>query len=322
MLDTKTLEHKGKLNVEKLLYKLVPLLTLLALIILFSILSPFFFTMDNIFSIIVQSSILGMMGLGVTFVIITAGIDLSIGSLIAVAGVVMGLVTVNMGAPLYVGIIAGLLFASLFGAIQGVIIAKLRVTAFVVTLGGMMVARGIGHVATNSNPIYIDSDFLMSISGGYFIGIPIPVIIFLFFALISHILLSYTRFGRYVYAIGSNEVATKLSGINVAKVKILTYALCSFMVGIGSLLMVSRLGSAQPTAGNTYELLAIAAVVIGGTSLFGGVGTILGTVIGTILMGVLRNGLNLLDVNQFWQMIITGGILIFAVYIDGLKTKE
>lgn len=310
------------------LARFAPLIFLLLLMAVFAIMEPRFLSSINLFNVMRQVSITGLLAIGMTFVILTAGIDLSIGSLLAFAGLVAAAVakggmqdrftvgdeTIGFGwqlaalAAIAVGLIGGLL--------QGVAITKLKVPAFVVTLGGMSVFRGAALLFASGGPISgFQPDFTWWGQGRIF-TVPVPVIIFLFAALIAHIVLSYTRYGRRVYAVGGNPEAARLAGLNVTGIITSVYIIMGFFAGLGAFVLSARLNSAEAVAGTGYELTVIASVVIGGTSLFGGSGSIFGTVIGTILIGVLLNGLVLMNVNSYIQQIIIGVIIVLAVAFD------
>ena len=309
--------NKIKINKE-LLMRLAPLLSLIILVIFFSFGSPFFFNTENIMTIALQTSVIGIMAIGVTFVIITSGIDLSLGSVVAFSGVAVG-ISAALGLPLPVCILAG----GLCGYINGLLVTKMTIPPFIATLGLMMSVRGINMVMTDGRAIYFADypTFKMLAQGRLFDVLPYPVFYLVVVALIAAYILKKTVIGRYVYAVGSNEVAAHLSGIKVQRVKIFVYAFCGLLTGIAGVILASRLNSGQPTVGVGYELEAIAAVVIGGTSLMGGIGTIGGTIIGAFIMSVLKNGLNLMGVSQFWQMVAMGVVVIAAVYLDTLRKK-
>ncbi|MCX5577406.1 ABC transporter permease [Kaistia terrae] len=311
-----------------MLARFAPLIFLVALMIIFAVLEPRFMSSINLFNVMRQVSITGLLAIGMTFVILTAGIDLSIGSLLAFAGLVAAAVakggmqdrfTVGEGvigwgwelaalAAIAVGICGGLL--------QGLAITKLKVPPFVVTLGGMSVFRGAALLFAAGGPISgFQPDFTWWGQGK--IGpVPVPVIIFLVAALLAHIALRYMRYGRQVYAVGGNPEAARLSGLNVNWVICSVYVIMGFFAGLGAFVLSARLNSAEAVAGTGYELTVIASVVIGGTSLFGGAGTIFGTVIGSILIGVLLNGLVLMNVSSYIQQIIIGVIIVLAVAFD------
>ncbi|MNC19054.1 Ribose transport system permease protein RbsC [compost metagenome] len=307
---------------KALLMRLAPLFSLVLLVIFFSFSSPFFFNTENIMTIALQTSVIGIMAIGVTYVIITSGIDLSLGSVVAFSGVVVGLCA-SYSMPLIVCVVAGMLAGGLCGCINGFLVTRAAIPPFIATLGLMMSVRGINMVMTDGRAIYFSDYpmFKMLAQGRLFDVLPYPVFYLLIIALVAAWILKKTVIGRYVYAVGSNEVAAHLSGIKVQRVKIFVYAFCGLLTGIAGVILASRLNSGQPTVGVGYELEAIAAVVIGGTSLMGGVGTIGGTIIGAFIMSVLKNGLNLMGVSQFWQMVAMGIVVIAAVYLDTLRKK-
>jgi ribose/xylose/arabinose/galactoside ABC-type transport system permease subunit len=269
-----------------------------------------------------QTAINAVIAVGMTFVILSAGIDLSVGSIAALAGVVMA-DRLQAGWPLLPAIAAGVLTGALCGLVSGLLITRGKLPPFIATLGMMSVARGAALLFTDGRPISGFDESLRWLSTGRILGIPAPVILTIVLYLLAILLLSRTRFGRYVYAIGGNEEATRLSGVSVAFHKSVVYVLSGVTAALGAVLLTARLNSAQPIAGMMYELDAIAAVVIGGTSLTGGVGTLGGTLIGALTMGVLRNGLNLLGISSFLQQIVIGLVIIAAVLMDSLvKSKR
>lgn len=295
--------------------QLSTLLGLLGLCALLWILTPYFLTVSNLLNVMEQTAINAVIAVGMTFVIVSAGIDLSVGSIVALSGVVMAS-ALQAGWPVPLAILAGLLAGAGCGLLNGVLITKGRLPPFIATLGLMSVARGAALVYTDGRPISgFDAGFRW-LATGRVLQIPLPVIVAALVYLLGHFVLTRTRFGRYVYAIGGNEEATRLSGVPVAFHKTMVYALSGAMSGLAAVLLTARLNSAQPIAGIMYELDAIAATVIGGTSLLGGEGTLGGTLIGALIMGVLRNGLNLLGVSSFLQQIVIGVVIIGAVLID------
>lgn len=296
-------------------------LGLIFLCIILWIQTPYFLTVSNLLNILEQSSINAIIAVGMTFVIITAGIDLSVGSLLAFSGVVMAS-ALQAGIPVPIAILIGLLTGSICGLINGTLISFGRLPPFIVTLGMMSVARGAALVYTDGRPISgFDFPFRWLATGEIFF-IPMPLIIMVLVYGIAHIILTRTKFGRYTYAIGGNEEAAFLSGVKVRFHKTMVYVLSGLTTGIAALLLTARLNSAQPIAGIMYELDAIAATVIGGTSLMGGEGTLVGTLIGALIMGVLRNGLNILGVSSFLQQIIIGSVIIIAVLLDTMLKKQ
>ncbi|KAB0479738.1 ribose ABC transporter permease [Vibrio chagasii] len=295
------------------------LIALIFLIVVVSFLNPNFFTVDNILNILRQTSVNAIIAVGMTLVILTAGIDLSVGSVLALCGAFAASM-IGMEIPVMVAVPTALVAGAALGAISGVIIAKGKVQAFIATLVTMTLLRGVTMVYTDGRPIstgFTDTaDAFAWFGTGYAMGVPVPVwIMVVVFASVWY-LLNHTRFGRYVYALGGNESATRLSGIDVDKVKIGVYAICGLLAAVAGIIVASRLSSAQPTAGMGYELDAIAAVVLGGTSLAGGRGRIMGTLIGALIIGFLNNALNLLDVSSYYQMIAKAVVILLAVLVD------
>ena len=281
-----------------------------------------FLTVSNWTIIFTQVSINALLAFGVTFVIITGGIDLSVGSIVAVAGVVAALIASNQNLPLVVPVVGALLAGLFIGLLNGLIITKSKIAPFIVTLGVMTMGRGFALIISKGRPISNLSDTFNFIGGGDILGIPFPIIILLIVFIMSYFLLKKTVFGRYVYAIGGNEQAALASGINVNKIKISVYALCGALAGLAGILLTSRITTGQPNAGAGFELDAIAAAIIGGTSTSGGTGTIIGTLIGALLIGVINNGLDLLNVTSYYQQVIMGAIIIGAVLLDSWNQKK
>jgi ribose/xylose/arabinose/galactoside ABC-type transport system permease subunit/ABC-type sugar transport system substrate-binding protein len=290
---------------------------LVLLVIVLSITSPPFRSLSNIENILQQISVNGIIAIGMTLVIITAGIDLSVGSVLALSAVVAASFahpdTPSLLVPILVGVTTGLAC----GVVNGVLIAKSRLAPFIVTLGMMTVARGVALVYSSGRPIINLSSGYDQIGGGMLGPVPISALIFFVVVLAGIFLLHYARFGRYVYAVGGNELAAKVSGVNTDRVLIGVYALAGALAGLAGIVLSSRVMSGSPTTGTGYELDAIAAVVIGGTALSGGVGTIMGTIVGVLIIGVMNNGLDLLNVSSYWQQIVKGVIIILAVIWTG-----
>ena len=308
--------------------KLLAFGSLIALLAVFTVLKPdAFMTPDNIIGILQSTTVIGVLAIASTFIIITSGIDLSVGVLMTFCAVMAGVFMVNWGLPLPLGIVLALGMGALSGCISGLAITKLKIPPFIATLGMMMLLKGLSLIITNTRPIYFndvegfDQIALGSWIGEVLPGLPIPngVLIMFVVAAMAAVVLNKTALGRYTFALGSNEEAVRLSGVNVDRWKIIIYTFSGAICGIAGLLIASRLNSAQPALGQGYELDAIAAVVIGGTSLSGGAGTILGTIIGAFIMSVLINGLRIMSVAQEWQMVLTGLIIILAVYTDNLR---
>ncbi|MGL4311965.1 MAG: ABC transporter permease [Paracoccaceae bacterium] len=310
--------------------KAVAFAVLIALLAFFSLFATNFATGANMVGIMQATAVNGVLGVAVTFVIISGGIDLSVGTMMTLTAVVAGLVLTNLGMPLPMGIIGAIAAGAFMGAISGVVIAKLKIPPFIATLGMMQIARGLALVFSGAKPIYFndtpnygllspESSISALIPG---LEIPNGVMIMFGVAIIASVVLNRTIIGRMIFALGSNEEAARLSGIKVENWKILTYAICGGICGIAGLIVSSRLNSAQPALGLGYELDAIAAVVIGGTSLAGGRGTVMGTIIGAFIMSVLTNGLRVMGVLEEWKIVVTGVIIIVAVFIDIVLRKR
>lgn len=303
--------------------KILAFASLILLILVFSLSSENFFRFDNIIGIMLSTAVIGVLALGSTFVIITGGIDLSVGTVMTFSAVMTGVVISFWDLPIPFGIAGGIIAGALCGLVSGLLVARMNIPPFIATLGMMMVTKGLSLVVSGTKPIYFnDTPAFAKISMGTLLGIPYAVFIFFALAVLASIVLMKTIVGRYNFALGSNEEATRLSGVNVKKWKVIIYVITGVFSGIAGIMMASRLNSAQPSLGAGYELEAIAAVVIGGTSLSGGQGSILGTVIGALIMSVLTNGLRILSVPQEWQTVIVGGVVILAVYADILRRRN
>lgn len=318
--------EKGKTNSvlrSDIMQKLLAFTSLILLFILFSVLSSNFLKFDNIIGILLATSVNGIIALGITFVIITGGIDLAAGTVMSFAGVMTGVFVVQIGLPMMLGILLGILTGTLCGLISGFCVAKLEIPAFIATMGVMMATKGLALIVSGSKPIYFtEIKGYSNIAMTTVVGIPSAVLIFFVLALVAHLILSKTILGSYNYAIGSNEDATRLSGIDTTKWKIAIYIIEGTFCGIAGIVLSSRLNSAQPAVGSGYEMDAIAAAVIGGTSLSGGEGSILGTVIGAFIISILTNGLRIMSVPQEWQTVVTGLIVVGAVYLDIVRRKK
>lgn len=315
---------KSKLFTTATLQKGVAFVVLIALLAFFSVFTENFLAWNNMVNIMQATAVNGVLGVAVTFVIISGGIDLAVGTMMTLTAVMAGLILTNAGMPLPIGIAGALGSGAVMGAISGTTIAKFKIPPFIATLGMMQIARGLALVFSGARPIYFndtpsypylspESSISLIIPG---LEIPNGVMIMFVVAILASIVLNRTLFGRYIFALGSNEEAARLSGVNVDFWKILTYALSGMICGIAGLIISSRLNSAQPALGLGYELDAIAAVVIGGTSLSGGRGTVLGTIIGAFIMSVLTNGLRIMGVQEEWKIVVTGVIIIVAVFVD------
>ena len=311
-------------------HKLLAFTSLVLLLIFFSFASPAFAQMDNILGILQATAVNGVLAVASTFVIISAGIDLSVGTLMTFCAVMCGVFLTDWHLPMWTGVLAAIGTGALSGAITGSLIARLKLPPFIATLGMMWLLKGLSLIVSGVKPIYFnDTENFYMISQASVVSyvlpsVPIPngVLILFVIAVVAAFVLNRSLLGRYIYVIGSNEEAVRLSGVNVDLWKTAIYVLCGSIVGVAGLIIASRLNSAQPALGQGYELEAIAAVVIGGTSLSGGTGSILGTIIGAFIMSVLTNGLRIMSVAQEWQTVVTGVIIILAVYTDILRRKR
>ncbi|MBR5350278.1 MAG: ribose ABC transporter permease [Prevotella sp.] len=311
---------------------LKPLVALLLMIIAMMFLSDHFATSDNLFNVLRQVSVNVCISVGMTMVILTGGIDLSVGSILALAGAVAAGLTRDglsfpsadlfIGFTFWGGILAALLIGTLLGWVNGVMITTFKVPPFIATLGMLTIARGLTMLYTGGFPITGLGKGFEYVGTGWFLGIPMPVWIALIVVIVFAFIMRHTIFGRHIYAIGGNERASLISGIKVNRVKLIVYTLAGTLAGLAGLLVTARLDSAQPNAGVSYELDSIAAVVIGGTSLSGGKGSVIGTIIGALIIGVLNNGLVLLGVSPFWQQVIKGIVILAAVILDKGGSKR
>lgn len=310
---------------KELITTLRPLIGLVIFSVIISFLSDRFLTSSNLLNVLRQTSINGILAVGMTFVVLTGGIDLSVGSILGFSGAVAAGLLVS-GVNIVLVIIAAILIGILAGLFNGLIITKGKVQPFIATLATMIILRGFTMVYTSGRPIAVPRDevspFFRWIGTGEVFGIPVPVFILVFVYIIFHFVLTSTKLGRYTYAIGGNEEATRLSGVNTDKVKMTIYAISGALAALVGLIVISRLSSAQPTAGDGYEMDAIAAAVLGGTSLAGGEGSLIGTIIGALIIGVLNNALNLMDVQTYYQMIAKGVVILIAVLLDRKEKGE
>ena len=308
----------GKLLAD---YGIVFAFILLCLVLSFA--NENFMSVGNWTNVLRQTSINGVLAIGMTFVILTKGIDLSVGSLLAVAGMVTGsLVTGDNPSSPWLAVAAGLLTGTVLGCVNGAIVARLSVAPFVVTLGMLSVARGLTFIYNDGMPIANLSPQFRFLGQGMVGGLPVPVLVLALTFAVFWFLLNYTTFGRYVYAVGGNEKSAKTSGIRTRLVVFSVYAISGFLSALAGLILTARTTSALPQAGVAYELDAIAAVVIGGTSLNGGVGTLTGTLIGALIIGVINNGLDLLGVSSYYQQVIKGAIIVAAVLLDVSRKRQ
>ncbi len=310
-------ELKFKTDFMTYLAKYGIIIAFVVLCVLLSIVTPYFLTAHNILNVLKQTSINGILALGMTFVILTRGIDLSVGSIVACSAMVAASFAAGSGnTDIFTPLMVGLLTGGFLGAVNGFMVSKFTLQPFVVTLGMLSVARGLTYIYNDGMPTSNLNSTFRLIGQGEVLGIPAPVVIFLFVFAVSWFLLKYTLFGRYVYAVGGNPKAARTSGINVKKITFTVYVISGLFAGLAGLILSARTSAALPQAGISYELDAIAAVVIGGTSLAGGVGTVVGTLVGALIIGVMNNGLDLLGVSSFYQQVIKGVIIVLAVMLD------
>jgi len=312
-----------RIKPREILSRSGPLWGLIILCVVMTILSPYFLTFNNLFNVGTQIAVIAILALGQTFVIVSGGIDLSVGSVLGLAGIVFGWATAVANLPLPAALVLGIGAGALAGLINGLLITLGNLPPFIATLAMLSAARGLALVISGGIPLNpIPAPIRALGSGDLFGFLPLPVILMVIMWAITVGILRSTYVGRCMYAIGGNEEASRLSGINVSRQKLIVYTLSGLFAGIAGILLTARLASAQPQAGFTFELDAIAAVVIGGASLSGGVGTASGTLIGALILGVLRNGLNLLNVSAFWQQVVIGAVIALAVMTDTLRRRK
>lgn len=292
----------------------------IAVIVYFSINSPVFLTVDNLTNIVRQSSIVGLVAVGLTFVMITAGIDLSVGSVVGLSAVGSALAATSQGVPTIVAILIGVGIGALVGFINASMVSWGAIVPFLATLATLAIARSAALVITNGQPVFGFDESFQWLGAGFIGPIPVPVLLFLIIAVVGDVVLSKTKFGRHVYAVGGNSESAQKVGISVRRIIISVYVIAGTLAGLAGTVLAARVDGADPLAGTGYELQAIAAVVIGGTSLFGGIGTIRGTVLGVLLLGVVSNGLNLLNVSSYYQQGVQGLIIVAAVLLNRWKS--
>jgi ribose transport system permease protein len=295
---------------------------LVALVVLFANLSEPFLSVTNLLNITRQVSILAILSVGMTIAIISGGIDLSVGSIIAFVGVVVAGALTNWALPVWLAIVVGLLVGALIGAVNGSLIAFAGVPPFIATLGTMTAFRGLTFMYTDGYPIYNLPRSFGWLGAGYVAGIPVPTILMVIAGAVAWVALAKTPFGVHIYAIGANETAARRVGVRVVRTKLLAYIATGVLAAVSAIVLTARLRAGLPTSGFTYELTAIAAVILGGTSISGGIGSVVGTILGALLLGVLSNGLTLLNVEPYVLEVITGAVIIVAVLLDSLKNKQ
>lgn len=307
-------------KVKKFVARNGALLGLVVLCIILSIATPAFLTGPNILNVGIQAATVAILAFGQTFVIVAAGIDLSVGSVAAVSSMMVAYTGASMGLPAWLTIIVGLLAGAGFGALSGLANAFLKLPSFIATLAMMSVARGLTLVVSDGRPV--STSGMVNFFGSTVAGIPVPIVMMVIMGVLAAVILNFTSAGRSMYAVGGNMEASRLSGINVHKTQIMVFVLSGIFAAVAGLVIAGRLRSAQPQAATGYEMDAIASVVIGGASLSGGKGKVSGTFIGAILLAVIRNGLNILNVSSFWQQVVIGLVIAFAVSFDTLRRKE
>ncbi|MBG9549267.1 MAG: ABC transporter permease [Bacillota bacterium] len=299
------------------------LIGLFILCVVITIINPNFLTSNNLLNVLRQTSTNLYLALAMTMIIILGGIDLSVGSIMAVTGVVTTGMIALFDTSVLVAVLAGLLVGMIFGAINGYVAATTIIPPFIITLATMNIARGAAYVITDGKPVRVMSDSFNFLGSGYLFGIlPMPVLYLIILLILCYFIMNKTKLGRYMYAVGGNAEAARFSGINIKKIQFFAYTFSGLMAAIAGIVLASRMFSGQPTAGEGAELDAIAAVVLGGTSMTGGYGRIGGTVIGALIIGVLSNGLNLMGVSSFWQYIVKGIVILVAVYADVIKRRK
>jgi len=304
-----------------MIQRLLPFVTLIILCVALSIASPHFLTDTNLSSVVRQTAVINIMALGMTLIIISGGIDLSVGAILAMSGL-LGTMAMEAGQPIYIGVLIGLLTGAACGFLNGFLITRLRVNPFIVTLGTLGIFRGVTLIISNGLPVHKIPPAFSFLGEGNVLGVPFVLWILLLCAGLMHVLLEYTKLGRYAFSIGSNEHAAFYAGIPVSFHLTAVYAVGGLLTGLAGMIEASRLMTGQPTAGQGYELQAIAAVVIGGGSLRGGEGSVLGTLIGAFIMGLLSNGSDLLGISPYLQQAIIGGVIILAVTVDELRKRR
>jgi len=316
LFNIKDMATLKRTDINYILKKYGLFIVLFATVIMLSLISDVFFTAENLMNVVRQISINGILAVGMTFILLTGGIDLSIGALMAVAAVIAASIVKPYPALVLPAVLVAVLASGTLSAISGLVVSKLKVAPFIATLAMTTVARGIALIYTDGRPIMIMSDSFLVIGKGYLGPIPILVIILIVVIVIASVILNKTNFGRYIYAIGGNANAALVSGVNVSRVTLWVYIINGILCGLAGIMLASRIGSGQPNSGTGYEIDAIAAVVIGGTSLLGGVGSLAGTVAGVLIIGIINNGLNLLNVSSYYQQIVKGLIIVGAVILD------
>lgn len=309
-----------KTTLADVMKKYAVVVILFVLIFVFSFASPIFLSWKNLMNIGRQISMLGIVAVGMTFVLLAGGIDLSVGSQISITGVAISLLIVKAGMNPLLACVLGLVMTSLIGLFNGFVITKTRIAPLIATLAMMTILQGLSYIICGGLPVYGLPDAVKTVAQGYVLGlVPIPIVIMVVIVAIGAFILNKTYMGRYFYAVGSNEEATRLSGINTGRVRILVYTICGLFSGLAGIIMLGRVSSGQPVAGKGYEMDVLTAIVLGGVSVSGGKGTISGAFIGVLIIGVLSNGMSILSINEYYQLVIKGIVLLLAVIFDSLQ---
>lgn len=298
------------------------LIAFMALFLIMCFTAPNFFSYDNFLNVLRTVSTNSFLAVGVMMAIMLAGIDLTGGALIALSGCITVITMTSLNVPMWLAVLLGCLTGLVVGLVNGLIISYTGMHPFIVTLAMQSICRGIAYLVANGSPVSTSSDSFSQIGNGYLGPIPLPVVYMVIFLILQFFLLNKTRIGRHVYAVGGNRVAAKYSGINIHKVEIMVYTISGLLAGFAGVVLSSRMSSGQPAVGVGFETDAIAAAVLGGTSFFGGTGTVGGMFIGVLVIGVINNGLNMMHVNSFWQYVAKGAIILIAVYVDMYRTKK
>ncbi len=314
--------RRGADYAQNLMQQIAPLLFLLLISVVLAVASENFLTLQNILTVLLQISVIGIIAVGQTMVMITRGIDLSVGGVVGLSGVCATLLIANLGLPVPLAMLAGVGAGLLAGLVNGLLVTQVKIPPFIATLGTMSITRGTALVLTGGVAVYNLPDTFAWLGNARLLGVPAPVFVLVAVVVVMAVVLRKTTLGRQAFAIGSNEEAARMSGVGVSRQLVKVYAISGGLAGLGGVILASRIVTGQPTAGQMYELDAIAASVIGGTSLFGGVGTATGAVIGAGLMGLIRNGSNLLNVSAFWQQIVIGVIICIAVAWDQYRRRS
>lgn len=307
---------------KQLIKKFSTLMILIILIVIFSAASPNFLRINNILNVLRQVAVTSILTAGMTYVIISGGMDLTVGAYLGLAGVVVAKMMGDMALPVPVAVLITIVILTVIGVITGALIVGLNVSAIVITLGMMTVVRGLAYIISGGLPVYDIPESIVFLGQGYIMGIPVPVIIMLIIVLIMGLILKYTYFGRYVYSIGGNVEAAKLAGVSVNKITVSLYAISAFLAAIAGVILTGRISSGSPQSGTSTEMDVVTAVVIGGVSVNGGKGSMLGAFLGAVIIGVLTNGLTIINIGEYYQQVVKGAVLILAVAFDVLANKE